>query len=145
MTRKLSANMFWTCIDEMDNDNMQGTLYSIADDKDIVFHDFNQMILKADTLMDMIAYPQAFQNKRSFTEEEHASYSLSIHTNEKREHDEIIQHHGKVFTGIIMVHTRQYSNWQGYVMNEHFELLYEFHDVIELMKQLLNIIQKKES
>lgn len=144
MTRKLSANMFWTCIDEMDND-IKGTLYSIADEDDIMFHDFNQMILKADALMDLIAFPQAFQNKRSFMEEEHTSYSANIHTNEKREHDEIIKHHGKIFTGVIMVHTRQYSNWQGYVMNEQFELLCEFHDVIELMKQLLNIIQKKES
>lgn len=145
MARKLSANMFWTCIDDMDNDRMIGTLYSIVEEDDIVFHDFNQMILKADALMDTIAFPQAFQNKRSFMEEGHPCYSAQIHANEKRSHDEIIKHHGSLFTGVIMVHTRQYSNWQGYVMDEHFELLYEFHDVIELMKQLLNIIQKKES
>ena len=145
MIRKLSANMFWTCIDDMDNDSMHGTLYSTADEEDIVFHDFNQMVLKADAFMDKIAFPQAFQNKRSFVEEEHQIYNAQIHTNEKRKHDEIIQHHGKLFTGIIMVDTRQYSNWQGCVMNEQFEMLYEIHDVIELMKQHLNIMQKKES
>ena len=50
--------------------------------------------MKADAFMDKIAFPQAFQNKRSFVEEEHQIYNAQIHTNEKRKHDEIIQHHG---------------------------------------------------
>lgn len=144
MNRKLTANMFWTCINDMSDGCMQGTLYSIMSDEDIVFHDVNQMILQADALMDSIGFPQAFQNKRSFQEEEHYTYHAHLHTNEKREQEDIIQHCGNVFTGIIMVNTRQYSNWQGYVMNEHFERLCEFGDVVELMHQLIELIQKQE-
>lgn len=138
--RGLSANMLWLCVNYIDDHSFKGEVYSTMIHEPIQFHDFDQLILRCDELFDEIEFPQAFQEKRSF-KKHNAKVELSKARRSPIKNDqEIMNHHGLCFTGIIMVSTRQFTNWQGMVMNEDFQPLYEFHDIVELMSFITNNI-----
>lgn len=137
--RRLSENMLWICVNQCEEHRIQGVLSSIMKEQVMVFHDFDQLVLKADALFDEIEYPQSFQEKRSFKEPQTKVEFTKARREPLLEDEAVKKQHGTCFTGIIMVETRQFTNWQGCVMNEEFEVLFQFRDVIELMRELMKL------
>lgn len=140
--RKLTPNMLWLCIDQCDQTILSGYVYSIMRKEPMVFQDIDQMILQADQLFDEIGYPQSFQKKRSMKEEESKPYAR-LSTAPQVESDEITRHHGNCKTLVIMVTARQFANWQGYLMDEHFQRLEGFQDVMGLLHHLMEQMEQQ--
>lgn len=143
-TRKLTANMLWICIDHADEITLSGKFISGMEDRVISFYDFDQLVLQADQLFDKYEFPQSFQSKRSFQDEtKDLDFTASRNSFVERQED-VRLYQGKVFTGVILVESRQFSNWQGIIMNEQFQKLAGFYDVIQLLNQLLEISARKQ-
>lgn len=142
--RKLACNMLWLCIDQVDEVRLSGKFYTCLEHQEYAFYDFDQLVLQADGLFDQIEFPQSFQTKRSFQEERKEHDFVTSRTFRSEGQEDVTYHKGNVFTGVILVSTRQFSNWQGIVMNECFEKMTEFYDVIELMNQLIELAGKQK-
>lgn len=142
--RKLSENMMWICVDQYEDYAIKGRLYSVMKKGSICFNDFDQLVLRADALFDEIEYPQSFQEKRSFKESSKKVEFTKARRGPQQTDDQVGVHQGNCFTGIIMVVTRQYANWQGCVMDPSFQVLFQFHDVIELMRNLAKVCSHDE-
>lgn len=142
--RKLTANMLWICIDHADEITLSGKFCAGMEDRVTSFYDFDQFVLQADQLFDKYEFPQSFQVKRSFQNETRDHDFTTSRNKFAESHEDFRKHHGKVFTGVVLVESRQFSNWQGIIMDEHFQKMSEFYDVIELLNQLLEITAKQQ-
>ncbi|WP_416326581.1 hypothetical protein [[Eubacterium] hominis] len=142
--RRLAMNMLWICIDQGDDVTLSGRFYSHADHQIHEFYDFDQLILQADALFDRIDFPQSFQSKRSFRQEPKKEDFLTARAHMKEVKEEDIKWKGSLFTGVILVSTRQFSNWQGSVMDDQFKKIADFYGVVELMKVLTQMIQNNK-
>lgn len=141
--RKLSPNMLWLCLDQSNYDNIiQGTFHTVMDRESVSFYDVNQMILKIDEYFDHVQYPQSFQQKRSFKESTAATTEFAQQRKQPvRKDDDIIIQKGAIFTGVLMVMTRQHANWQGSLLDCDFNKLFEFRDIVELINKLTALIE----
>lgn len=139
--REMAANMLWLCIDECNDTNIRGTMYSTMQIKPMEFHDIDQMMLRADQLFDKTGYPQSFQKKRSMLKEEVSPYTRLAKAPQQKTQD-ITMHQGKQGTFIILVTARQFANWQGALLQKDFTRIKEFHDVLGLLNILMEKTQK---
>lgn len=141
MTRQLTANMLWLCIDELNEEKMKGKMYSIMQAHPICFHDFDQMILKADALFDNIGYPQSFQKKRTLNEYKKTQKKYHyLNQYPQMSSEDIMKQNGKKATFAVMVNTRQYTNWQGFVLQKDLNRITDFDDVLQLLDIMIHII-----
>ena len=66
MRQDYPANGFRICVDTEEQD-MAGRIYSLLVPEAITYSGWNELFLKMDAVFDQVGYPQAFQEKRSFT------------------------------------------------------------------------------
>ena len=66
MRQDYPANGFRICVDTEEQD-MAGRIYSLLAPEVITYSGWNELFLKMDAIFDRVGYPQAFQEKRSFT------------------------------------------------------------------------------
>ena len=66
MRQDYPANGFRICVDTEEQD-MAGRIYSLLAPEVINYSGWNELFLKMDAIFDRVGYPQAFQEKRSFT------------------------------------------------------------------------------
>lgn len=84
-----------------------------------------------DNLYDIISYPQASTESRSFVKKE----KEPLQKLQKRvPQDEILKQKGKVATFVIYVQYRQNATWQGEVIWSERELKQHFNSALELIK-----------
>lgn len=127
------ANEIRVCIDSY-GDDIGGRLYNRAQEEPIVFHRFDEMLLRADALLDRCGYPQAFQEKRDFVRKDRQAWEGTEPGGGVRR--EGVEHHGKLQTIDVLVRSRRQTNWQGWLISEKDGEAVEFGSEMKLLEYI---------
>ena len=134
MRRDYPANGFRICVDTEEQD-MAGRIYSLLVPEAITYSGWNELFLKMDAVFDQVGYPQAFQEKRSFTG---GTKAASYQGRPKRlQPQEAVTHErGQLWTVDVVVISRRDASWQGIVYDLDRQELGQFDGELGLMKLL---------
>ncbi len=134
MRQDYPANGFRICVDTEEQD-MAGRIYSLLVPEVITYSGWNELFLKMDAVFDQVGYPQAFQEKRSFTGgTKAASYQGSPKLLQPRE--AVTHERGLLWTVDVVVISRRDTSWQGIVYDLDRQELGQFDGELGLMKIL---------
>lgn len=134
MRQDYPANGFRICVDTEEQD-MAGRIYSLLVPEVITYSGWNELFLKMDAVFDRVGYPQAFQEKRSFTGgTKAASYQGSPKL--LQPHEAVTHERGLLWTVDVVVISRRDASWQGIVYDLDRQELGQFDGELGLMKIL---------
>lgn len=133
-TEYYPPNTFRVCIDRIDGD-ISGRIYSPLSPTVIAFDGIDRMLLKMDGLFDKAGYPQAFQEKRSFSRELETGNRYMGLPKIFWNAAQIRGERGKLHTLDIEVCSRRNTTWQGSVYKDG-EKRMDFSGDMELLKLL---------
>ena len=137
----LSPDMLRICIDANHEGILSGRVYNSTYQKEILFEDLGNMIVDMDKLFDYNGFPQSFQNRRSFQNNQKPQiyhYKPDNVVNQGW----FFSQKGKLSTFTAIVLTRQHSSWQGELYNDQDELLIRYNDVMDLLAKIEKEINK---
>lgn len=124
------------CIHEYCGD-LKGEIYSKMREKPIYFNSCSEMLVRADRFFDECGYPQTFQERRKFVEDDKIrSYT---YPQPCLSDEEIWSHQGKYCTVDILVQSRMRAGWQGIVMWGEGIPPSRFQSEMELLECLMQI------
>ena len=134
MRQDYPANGFRICVDTEEQD-MAGRIYSLLVPEVITYSGWNELFLKMDAVFDQVGYPQAFQEKRSFTGgTKAASYQGSPKL--LQPYEAVTHERGRLWTVDVVVISRRDTSWQGIVYDLDRQELGQFDGELGLMKIL---------
>ena len=134
MRQDYPANGFRICVDTEEQD-MAGRIYSLLVPEVITYSGWNELFLKMDAVFDQVVYPQAFQEKRSFTGgTKAASYQGSPKL--LQPYEAVTHERGLLWTVDVVVISRRDTSWQGIVYDLDRQELGQFDGELGLMKIL---------
>ena len=134
MRQDYPANGFRICVDTEEQD-MAGRIYSLLAPEVITYSGWNELFLKMDAVFDQVGYPQAFQEKRSFTGgTKAASYQGSPKL--LQPYEAVTHERGLLWTVDVVVISRRDTSWQGIVYDLDRQELGQFDGELGLMKIL---------
>lgn len=134
MRQDYPANGFRICVDTEEQD-MAGRIYSLLVPEVITYSGWNELFLKMDAVFDQVGYPQAFQEKRSFTGgTKAASYQGSPKL--LQPYEAVTHERGLLWTVDVVVISRRDTSWQGIVYDLERQELGQFDGELGLMKIL---------
>ena len=134
MRQDSPANGFRICVDTEEQD-MAGRIYSLLVPEVITYSGWNELFLKMDAVFDQVGYPQAFQEKRSFTGgTKAASYQGSPKL--LQPYEAVTHERGLLWTVDVVVISRRDTSWQGIVYDLDRQELGQFDGELGLMKIL---------
>lgn len=134
MRQDYPANGFRICVDTEEQD-MAGRIYSLLVPEVITYSGWNELFLKMDAVFDQVGYPQAFQEKRSFTGgTKAASYQGSPKL--LQPYEAVTHERGLLWTVDVVVISRRDTSWQGIVYDLDRQELGQFDGELGLMKIL---------
>lgn len=126
-----APNLISVCVDTSDYGEFSGRLYQCYEEEPWRYKNVVQLLRLMDNLYDIISYPQASTESRSFVKKE----KEPLQKLQKRvPQDEILKQKGKVATFVIYVQYRQNATWQGEVIWSERELKQHFNSALELIK-----------
>ncbi len=125
-------NAFRICVNECEGD-IGGVAYSPLTEEIISYNGAEDLMIKMDRLFDACGYPQAFQERRSFSVDERRPVSYQGIPKASPDARVIQKEHGKVGTYDIMVTSRRRVSWQG-VIYENGVKAEEFHSDMEFLQ-----------
>lgn len=137
------VNTVRVCIDQYENMDIAGRLYSKMCAEQIAFNSFNDFLLKADRIFDENCFPQAFQQKRTF-KNQNISHGYSGRPKTSMSDTYIEEQQGKVGTFDIIVQTRQKTGWQGVLRDALSKETGLFLSEMELLKMLEQALGKEK-
>ena len=134
MRQDYPANGFRICVDTEEQD-MAGRIYSLLVPEVITYSGWNELFLKMDAVFDQVGYPQAFQEKRSFTGgTKAASYQGSPKL--LQPYEAVMHERGLLWTVDVVVISRRDTSWQGIVYDLDRQEIGQFDGELGLMKIL---------
>lgn len=134
MRQDYPANGFRICVDTEEQD-MTGRIYSLLVPEVITYSGWNELFLKMDAVFDRVGYPQAFQEKRSFTGgTKAASYQGSPKL--LQSYEAVTHERGLLWTVDVVVISRRDTSWQGIVYDLDRQEIGQFDGELGLMKIL---------
>ena len=122
-----SSYIFRICLQECEEKEFKGVVYTSVHDETIMFVSFDDFIIKMDKYMDCYG-PQSFQDKRTLSDQQSVS---SFHTyifNEDR-YDRLMTMEGEMDTYTICMIARRNTEWQGMLYHKEF-IIGEFSNII---------------
>jgi len=131
-------NAIRVCIDEKINNAPQGRIYGTMLSEPLTFTDSANFLLQVDGIFDRQGFPQSFQTKRSFQEQDIHQASFNLKPPRVSESNKIINVFGKLKTFDITVTTRQNASWQGKISTPDGEQNTPFASELELLKLMLS-------
>ena len=105
------------CVDDIFGSRIIGRAYCTQLDDKVDFGDIGELVLSMEDMFDERGYPDAFQEKRLFTQKPKV-ITLSLAEKKQkqikmREKRDISQDVGKCATFLVYVMSRRNSSWQG--------------------------------
>lgn len=126
-----APNLISVCVDTSDHGEFSGRLYQCYEEEPWRYKNVVQLLRLMDGLYDLISYPQASTESRSFIKKG----KEPLRTLQRRiSQDEILKQKGKVATFVIYVQYRQNATWQGEVIWSERGLKQHFSSALELIK-----------
>lgn len=138
--RSYPSNALRVCVDRMEQNDLEGRVYSRLREEPLTFENCSELFLKADSMFDEKGYPQTFQKKRTFTDD-HAYASYCAAPPDKMDSAFILEQTGACDTFDVIVQTRQRTGWQGLLKNSDGAVVAEFQSEMELLKLIIEHIQ----
>lgn len=132
------ANGIRICVDSIYGNNMSGRFYSKLNSGVKSFASVADLLLSADKLFDLKGYPQNYQEKRTFQEEDIWSGRYSVPEALMNDSD-ILAQYGNCCTLDIFVQSRHRAGWQGIIVNMNGEAA-EYQSELELIEMMLSEI-----
>lgn len=132
MKEYYALNGFRLCVDSFDGRVCQGRICMPLSEETLYFHDLPGMVLLVDKVFDRNDYPKAYQNKRSFQEE-------NIKKEEPKARcstEYLLKQNGEIETFDIIVTTRQHTTWQGIIKKSDNTLVDQFDSDLKLIELL---------
>lgn len=137
MRQYYSLNSFRLCIDQCQNDVYCGRIYTPLQKEPIFFSDLTHMVLLMDKVFDKNDYPKAYQNKRSFQEENLVRQKPEV----KFSIEELLKQNGSVASFDIIVVTRQHTSWQGMIQYLNNGIVKQFDSDLSLIQVIINLLK----
>lgn len=131
-------NSIRVCIDQYENMDLSGRIYSKMREGPIHFGSCSELLLKTDRLFDEECFPQAFQQKRTFREQE-VCRGYRGKPKETITDDFILEQSGTYGTMDILVQTRCKTGWQGVIKSRELSEVFHFQSEMELLKKIVDI------
>lgn len=131
-------NAFRICADRIDKD-VEGRVFSPLKADKIDFSGMAGLLVKMDELFDLVGYPQAFQDKRSFdVAKERTNLYKGIPESEMAP-AAILEQRGVQKTFDVLVNSRKNTSWQGEVYDENGVFLNSFDGEIQLLESIVRV------
>lgn len=129
-------NSVRVCVDKRDGTGFFGSIYHRCLKKPQQFCDINEMVIKIDSVFNMLKYPEAATEYRIFGKKKITQQENSKAEEAKRmaEHMEEKNVTGKKATFIVQIQYRQNSTWQGQVVWSEKNEKKKFRSALELIK-----------
>lgn len=138
--RYFPASGFRICVDTIE-EGFCGRVYSPLSSDAIDFVGIGEVLVKMDELFDQNGYPQAFQDKRTFVDENERSNSYKGIPEHSMQPDEILSKQGEINTIDIVVRTRQNTSWQGTIYKSTGEKYLDFDGEIGMMEGIAELLK----
>ena len=119
------------CIRPKPDQCLCGYLYQCYEEEPWRYKNVVQLLRLMDNLYDIISYPQASTESRSFVKKEKEP---SQRLEKRVPQDEILKQNGQVATFVIYVQYRQNATWQGEVIWKEKGMKQHFSSALELIK-----------
>ncbi|WP_095176226.1 MULTISPECIES: hypothetical protein [Blautia] len=126
-----APNLISVCVDTSDHGEFSGRLYQCYEEEPWRYKNVVQLLRLMDNLYDIISYPQASTESRSFVKKEKEP---SQRLEKRVPQDEILKQNGQVATFVIYVQYRQNATWQGEVIWKEKGMKQHFSSALELIK-----------
>lgn len=136
----LLPNLIRVCIDHHDSYHTTGRVYTPTRKDPIPFQDWGRMLVEVDHIFDQNGFPQAFQTKRTFDKEASTHYAYQYKPESIVTEEEFSNYKGDLKTFNIIVQSRQYTSWQGDILDEQNTFITHFSDVLELLDHILSLL-----
>lgn len=136
----MKQNYIRVCLDSISPD-IRGTAFSLLSKTPIVFFSMAEFILEIDTIFDSVGYPQAFEEKRSFSKVTQKKGSYHGIPDIQGDIAVFGEKFGEKYTLELYVESRRKTNWQGRLFSvvgkeSERKFLGEFESEMELLKIL---------
>lgn len=136
------------CVDELWEGGIRGQVVSRRLTAPMAFSDVGHLLLQLEEVFDRQNFPQAFERKRTFTDEHHSDSLLPLAADLEHGMDPqlVAQAAGKVSTFDLYVITRRNTTWQGFVdwldgrPRSHYKSVLE---LLKLLDPLLSVPEQK--
>lgn len=126
-----TPNLINICIDEIKNGELSGRLYHCYSEKAFPFANAVRLVELAENLFDMLQFPQASTQMRSFA----GGARKKADTMEKKlSAEDVEKKHGKEGTILLFVQYRQRSTWQGIARWVEGDQEWKFSSELEFFK-----------
>ena len=132
-------NLLNVCIDEYTEEEMKGRIYHCYSAEEILFGNVIDIIKEAEKVFDAISFPQASTKSRTFSDKEVERQTCLT---KKMDQRQVATYKGEKGTFLISVRFRQNATWQGDFRHEESGDVRSFVDVVELMKQMEQLIKE---
>ncbi len=104
------------CVDCLHQGTMEGRVFSGRLTAPLVFTDWSSLALRLERIFDQQKLPQAFQGARTFLCDTHWAEDVAVGDTAEGMSMELIRaQYGQLATFEMVVVTRRYSSWQGWV------------------------------
>lgn len=134
------------CIDKYNEGRIEGRIYSgYKRFNDIKFRDVYEVILKIDTIMDVIKCPRSSVNKRNLMNKKKAillDESEIKEAKRKMRRFDTASETGEKATFILQIKFRQNASWQGTIQWVEKKRTLNFRSALELIKIIDSVCEE---
>lgn len=128
-------NSIHVCVDKRDGAGFFGSIHHKCLEKPEEFCDINEMVIKIDSVLNTLKYPQAAIEHRVFGKRKEAQKKTQASgAKSMAEQTEAINVTGKKATFIVQIQYRQNATWQGQVVWSEKNEKKKFRSALELIK-----------
>ena len=143
--RIYGKNLICLCIEDYENGDLNGTIWTPYEEEAISFKGFFEMVLIMDKLYDNWDFPQRTTSYRTFGKKNKMDDYHNPNSIRKRDPIRDVKvFRGKMATFLVQVRYRQYSSWQGQVLWAEGKKKIHFRSVLELMKLIDSVVTSDE-
>lgn len=105
----------WVCVDRSEDRRFCGRVLGRRLKEPMPFADFNEFVKKVDALLDIQAFPQAYQQLRTFGIKEQLSVPAVLSKEDLQDTQTVEEYRGEIMTFSLLIVSRQNACWQGRV------------------------------
>ena len=136
--KRYPVNAFRICVDEKAEPS-HGCIHTPLCDEGIAFYGFKDILLKMDEIFDEAGYPQAYQERRTFSKQEEETNLYHGIPDACIDSATMYAFFGERQTLDILVTSRRNASWQGSLFDQDGHCIGSFDGDVELMDLLCNM------
>lgn len=141
-TYRYPANAIRICVDQCENHDVQGRIYSKFLTEPLLFRNCGEMLLKTDYMFDQRGFPQTYQRRRHFGDRKEEVHHLP--EEELMGDENILEQSGNHSTFDVIVQSRKKSSWQGVLKTWDGSPVTEFRSEMQLLNWIWEMVLNRQ-